>query len=385
MRNLKCIFLFVSVLSFAQLFTPWPGRLAWSYQSDSGRDARATNKGTPWEELPVLPDPHGFAGAFAGVVGSRLVVIGGANFPDAPPWMGGTKTWYPRVHALVERSGNWERLEDLPREIGYGVSVTTAEGLVCIGGSDAKKHYRDVFLVRRKEGAKETFQTEIVQLPPLPVEVANMCGARVGDDIYVAGGISNPNATEAFSKIWVLPWRPAAVPKTPEESLPTDWKWTEVPTWPGEPRMLAAAAGDSSSFYLLGGVSLSPDEEGKPRRKYLRDGYSYSKETGWVRIADLPAPSAASPSPGFLHEGKIMILGGDSGGYASSLPMQEHPGFSHRMWEYDLEKKQWEIGEEGPVGAVTTNATIWKGGYVVPTGEIRPGVRSPRNWYRMQN
>src|SRR5688572_18046733 len=51
--------------------------------------------------LPPVPDPVGFAGAFAGVDGTRLVAGGGANFPDGKmPWEGGKKVWHDRLFAL---------------------------------------------------------------------------------------------------------------------------------------------------------------------------------------------------------------------------------------------------------------------------------------------
>ena len=48
--------------------------------------------GLQWDtSLPSLPDQHGFAGAFTGVSKGHLLVAGGANFPDAPPWENGKK------------------------------------------------------------------------------------------------------------------------------------------------------------------------------------------------------------------------------------------------------------------------------------------------------
>ena len=94
-----------------------------------------------WETLPSLPDPLGYAGSFAGVGRGALLVAGGANFPDRPPWEAGTKTWTDRVFLLAEPAGRWVELEGkLPRPLGYGVSATTGDGLLCAGGSDARRH-----------------------------------------------------------------------------------------------------------------------------------------------------------------------------------------------------------------------------------------------------
>jgi N-acetylneuraminic acid mutarotase len=93
-----------------------------------------------WRELPALPDQEGFAGPFAGTHNDVLVVAGGANFPTKMPWEGGGKVWYDRVYLLESPSRNWREVGKLPRPLGYGVSISTADGVVCIGGSDPNKH-----------------------------------------------------------------------------------------------------------------------------------------------------------------------------------------------------------------------------------------------------
>ncbi|MBA3313203.1 MAG: hypothetical protein H0T47_07940 [Planctomycetaceae bacterium] len=59
-----------------------------------------------WQELPPLPDEIGFAATYAGVVDGSLVVAGGTNFPDAPPWEDGKKAWYRHAFVLEEPGGS---------------------------------------------------------------------------------------------------------------------------------------------------------------------------------------------------------------------------------------------------------------------------------------
>src|SRR5882672_7711864 len=82
-----------------------------------------------WKKLPPIPDRIGFAGPFAGVSGGALIVAGGANFPSALPWEGGRKTWYDSIFVLPKPDGQWLTGFKLPRPIGYGISVTTPEGV----------------------------------------------------------------------------------------------------------------------------------------------------------------------------------------------------------------------------------------------------------------
>lgn len=141
-----------------------------------------------WDRLPPLPDPIGFAGSFAGVSRDTLIVAGGANFPDAPPWEGGTKVWTDRVFLLDQPDGPWRESETrLPRPLGYGVSITTDDGLLCLGGSHADGHSAECFLLRVENG--RLVRTE---LPSLPRPCANACGTLVGNTVYVAAGLGSP-------------------------------------------------------------------------------------------------------------------------------------------------------------------------------------------------
>src|SRR5918993_2565532 len=58
-----------------------------------------------WSSLPPLPDPIGFAGPYAGVSNGALLVAGGANFPDGPPWEGKPKVWHDRIFLLTAPDG----------------------------------------------------------------------------------------------------------------------------------------------------------------------------------------------------------------------------------------------------------------------------------------
>ncbi|MBK7637754.1 MAG: hypothetical protein IPJ13_28305 [Saprospiraceae bacterium] len=50
-----------------------------------------------WDTITALPHDNrgkpniGIAGPVTGIVGDVLIIAGGANFPDNPPWTGGKK------------------------------------------------------------------------------------------------------------------------------------------------------------------------------------------------------------------------------------------------------------------------------------------------------
>ena len=103
-----------------------------------------------WNAISELPpsgdqsESLGVAGPFVGVSNDVLIVAGGANFPK--PYWGEAEVWHDDIWVL-DKSGDWHPGGKLPRPIGYGSSVTTDLGVLCMGGNDASQTYDDVFLL----------------------------------------------------------------------------------------------------------------------------------------------------------------------------------------------------------------------------------------------
>jgi N-acetylneuraminic acid mutarotase len=325
--------------------------------------AKAESAKLDWKQLPSIPDRLGFAGAFAGVCHGALIVAGGANFPDAMPWDGGQKVWHDSVFVLAKKYGPWLSGFKLPRALGYGISVTTPAGVLCCGGSDAKEHFRDVFLLTWHEGKIET-----KNFPPLPKPLANGCGALVGDMVYIAGGIDTPTATNALNNFWSLDWsKPNA-------------QWQELEPWPGAPRMLSVAGAAHGNFYLFSGVSLTGDTAGKPVRRYLTDAYCFTPGHGWKQIAYLPRAAVAAPSPAANFGDQLLIVSGDDGKLVNFEPKSAHPGFPKTVLHYEPRENRWSESGDCPLSRATAPMAVWHNLAVVPNGEARPGYRTPEVW-----
>ncbi len=329
------------------------------------RAADPTPHPTPppeWTALPSIPDREGFAGSLAGTSGGALLVGGGANFPGKKPWEGGTKIWHDSVFVLEKTDGAWRRAGHLPRPLGYGVSVTFRDGVICAGGSDERGHRTEVFRIEWREGA-----LKFSELPALPRPLANACGVVLGDTLYVLGGIETPLATVATRTVLAL------------ELARPDADWTELPTWPGPGRMLATAGAHAGSLFLFSGTALKAGADGKPVRELLRDAYRYTPGEGWRRLADLPRVAVAAPSPAPVVDGQLLVLGGDDGAQLSTPPT-EHRGFPRDVLAYDPRTDRWKTSGTVPFSLVTTAITEWHGRIVIPGGEQRPGVRSTKVW-----
>ena len=177
--------------------------------------------------------------------GGALLVAGGANFPGGMPWDGGKKVWSDRVWVLEKPDGAWREAGRLPRALGYGVSVSARDSIVCAGGSDAERHHAEVFRLAWKGGALAT-----EPLPPLPIALSGACGALVGDTFFIACGAEQPGELAATNRVFALDLSA----KNPA--------WRELPPLPGKPRILATAAAHDGAhdgaFSIFGGALLAP-------------------------------------------------------------------------------------------------------------------------------
>lgn len=315
-----------------------------------------------WSQLPLLPDALGVAAPFTGASGGALLVAGGANFPHGYPWQGGKKVWHDAVYALTTTNAEWRLVGRLPRPLAYGISITTPDGVLCIGGSDVTRHYAEVFRLQFLAG-----KIEIKNLPALPVPLANAAGALVSQTIFVCGGSEQPGELSAMNRLFALNLGGVSP------------RWRELEPCPGKPRVLPVAAGMADTFYMAGGAALEPTN-GHVARVYLRDTWSYQTGKGWRQLANLPKPSVAAPSPAPGAAAEFFVVGGDDGSLAGFQPVEKHPGFPKTILAYDTIKNLWRTNGEAPAPRATVPVAWWQNRFVIPGGEMRPGVRSPEVW-----
>jgi N-acetylneuraminate epimerase len=316
-----------------------------------------------WKQLPSLPEPLGVAAPFAGVSHGALLVAGGAHFPDKMPWDGGQKKWVDNLWMLAKPDGTWKEIGKLPRPLGYGISVTHGNSVICVGGSDSKQHYADCFRLTLN-GEVVTTET----LPKLPIALSGASGALVGEVLIVCCGAEQSGEQAASNRAFAL------------DLGAKDPAWKELPALPGKPRLLATAGSNDGKFYLFGGAALAPSTEGKVVREFLSEAWSFSTKDGWKRIADLPKPNVAAPAPAPLHQGKLLLLAGDDGSRVGFQPLAKHPGFPKGILAYDPVADRWSQLGEVPAPRATVPCVEWQGNSVIPSGEARPGVRSPEIW-----
>lgn len=356
-------------------------------------------KWEPQINLPALSeqeDALGFAGLYAGEHNGVLLLAGGANFPDGLPWEGGKKRWWNQIYVLetsnTDTRWNSKVSAKLPEPMGYGASVATPNGVLIIGGENESGPLKSVYLLSWNPTDQEV---EIQSYPDLPVPLSHSSATLLGSKVYLAGGESE-QTSDGF---WVL------------DLEKPNLAWKTLNSWPGEPRsnavLVSQGSGEEERLYLLGGRKKT--DSGVSELFSDIWVYSPSKKT-WELEGDI-LNAAGDPltlsafSAISVGSGHILIIGGVTGENFSWLEkvgtilvdedldpltrdsliqernelLTNHPGFSKKVLAYHTVTKTWfELEPLQFQSPVNTLAVAYQGSVLLPSGEISPGIRSPK-------
>jgi N-acetylneuraminic acid mutarotase len=343
-----------------------------------------------WLQLAPLPDHHGFGGPFVGVHNGVLMVAGGANFPEGPPWGArpGNKVWHDDIYVLVAVDASWQKLGELPQRWAYGACLGTTEGLLLIGGEADGAAVDDVWRLSWIPGNQELSWT---RLPSLPRKSSYLTAGMIGSHVFVAASHRSEEADRLDQKsFWSLDLKQPAARA----------KWVALPAWPGTPRHKAVGAVQHGpdglpNFFLISGSNPCYDDQGAldlAQFEFYTDGFRYDpRQQQWHAIAGLPAVPAAVAEAQERFAGQpravaaacalavgpshLLVFSGATG-RDLTRPVQERPLFPREVLAYDTRADKWSVVSSMPQGVVTTGVVFWKNHIVIPSGEIRPGVRT---------
>lgn len=344
----------------------------------------------------------GVSGAFCGLLDGHLILAGGANFPWRPAAEGGGKRYYEaiyatsnnifrRVNGLKEgerplKSGlTWQQVGVLPVPMAYGVSVSDDDGMVVVGGCNAAGGLSLAFRLNRRDGA-----LHMEQLPSLPFALDNMAGARLGNRIYVVGGLKDGQPS---SSMYALDFNYG--------------EWFECAPLPNA-RLQPVCVAQDGKLYVWGGYVQPTDSLGRVLGEncvVYADGYQYDPQADkWSPVA---TPTTAEGHPLTLSGGaavawgdkEILAVGGVNrnvflGGIQGIFPMPDYLlhepewyRFNPNVMVYSTVTGQWRT-------LTQTSLTARAGASLValpvessllggksPTalllgGELKPGIRS---------
>ena len=330
----------------------------------------------------------GVAGPVTGVHGNMMLVAGGANFPDSMPWQGGKKKYYNNISLFTKKGNHFTAVASkfiLPESIAYAASSSTPVGVFYAGGENESGISDKTFLLKWDK-ATNSLLTE--SLPALPVAITNASATSYNNIVFIAGGESPAGVSD---KMWSLDL----------SNIAPGWK--ELPSIPkpvSHAVFIAVKSEGVLKLYLLGGRRKTA----KGISELFDHVYKFNTtKNQWSESEPLPYPLSAGTGVAAGSAG-IVLFGGDRGttfskveAYIAAISkatsesekqqliqqknqlLAAHPGFSKEILFYDITtgkcKTAGTITYSTPV---TTTAFWWDNKAVVPSGEIKAGVRTPQ-------
>lgn len=329
----------------------------------------------------------GVAGAFIGKVGDRIILAGGSNFSQGAPWEGGEKQFEDAVYLLTPSGGAYkcELVADakLPAGVAHGCSAAAGRSLYCFGGQTADAESRAVYALTPAGNS-----VRVDAVGELPEGFRPVAALAYKEEIYVHGVKDEANAFWRFS--------------------PASAKWTQLAACPGAvrsagPAFAAQHNGRENAMYLIGGRHQKEGEF-----LIYSDVWEYLPLSDrWQARGDATVDGKpvvvmyAQAVP--YGSGHVLVLGGDDGrelvrraaleraiGQAATPQEAEalraelreafttHEGFSKEVLAYHAITDTWvSLGEAQTGFPAVTTAVVTGDEIVIPSGEIRPGVRTP--------
>ena len=342
-------------------------------------------------ELPPFRDQSksiGVAGPVVGIINNKLIVAGGANFPDKMPWQGGKKIYYNNISIFNKEKEQvfQEKIKNsLTSNIAYAANCITPLGVVYAGGENELGLSDKVYLLQWDEASNNLRQTK---LPDLPVETTNGSLVCIDNTIYFLGGETLTNTTNQFYSL---------------NLIKINLGWMTLPVLPKPLSNMVVVAqylNGQKQIYLMGGRA----KQKNGISDFSSDVYSFDIHLKiWDKKKSLPYPLSAGTGAVF-SEKYILLFGGDQGERFNKVEqtisninlekeqfkkenlisiknklLESHPGFSNEILLYNTQKNIWLSNGFIPFNAsVTTNLVQWGDEIIIPSGEIKAGVRTPR-------
>jgi len=336
----------------------------------------------------------GLAGAIIGISNNNLIIAGGANFKGGLPWKGGKKSYENTVYVAQKDKNNkliWIQSADtLSSPLAYAANVAYKNGFISVGGENANGPVASVYYWTWDDHAKKILKNEF---PTLPYPITNASAAIFNNQLYVIGG---ENLNEAFANVWFL-------------NLDDKEKaWQEGPLLPKpishSVAVVQSNLTDNDHLYVIGGRAKQPNGISLLYNQVLQIDSNNNRWIEKSKIGDGKSTLSAWSATTAITKGDyIFVMGGDDGeifhqieSFAtqakdaksqeernSSLEKQyklaeEHPGFSKNVYRYHTKKDEWTKINPLPYAPVTTTAVLWEDEIVIPSGEVHPGIRTPK-------
>lgn len=360
--------------------------LGWFFSVNAQNQTNPYNETTAFDTKSLKNSElhEGLAGAYFGKYKQYFIMAGGSYFPNGKPWENGKKHFSKSVFVFEKSAdGNLKLVyqgEDLPEPIAEGGSVTTPNGVLCVGGQTQKGLSSNVFLLQFEKG-----KVIISNYPNLPVAVKSIAVTSINNDVYVIGGqLTNGASSNQFLKL--------------KNVLSAKNSWENLPPYPiavSGAMAVAQQDGEEISVFSFGGRNRNDNAE---VTTFYSDVYQFKpSKNQWVRKKDIQNTNGkiALSVSGATKVGasSVLIFGGDSGDTFNQVEKaintdnqelrnelwQNHQGFSKEILVYSTITDEWfSLGKAtNPVAVANALYDADNQSVYIAGGEKKAGIRSP--------
>lgn len=330
----------------------------------------------------------GFAGPIAGFNHDVLIVAGGANFPDSMPWMGGKKKYYDDGYVFKKaKDGNIAYFKSfkLPFPLAYSASCSTPDGIVSAGGENDNGISTSVLFIHWD---KATQNIRIKRLHDLPVALTNASVTAIGDIVYVVGGEMKNEVSNQFF-VFNLKYGNQGWKSLPPVPKPVSHAVMVAQTNNGQPGVYVIGGrmknNGSTSDLFASNFRFDVNTSTWSERKSLP--YALSAGTGMATGSDFILLFGGDKGETFHKTEELIAVISKETDPAKKQSLNEqktqvqstHPGFSKEVFIYSTVHDKWSMLGSIPFDVpVTTAAVEWGGDVLIPSGEIKAGIRTPQ-------
>ena len=312
----------------------------------------------------------GVSAMYATQAAGMLMVAGGANFPDEPAAEGGRKAFYDGIY--LYDGASWHRAGTMPVPAAYGTACSFGDWALFAGGTGPDGALKTVWLVAPDSAG--CVHVEPAAELSLPVEQA---ASAVSDGcMYLFGGIAGGDPSNRLFVIDLSSDEP---------------RCRELKPAP-EAMVQPVMASSNGMLYVWGGFNPATGQTSS-------NGYIYNIATGgWLVNILPPVPDGGTftgACAATLADGRIAVAGGvdrDIFTAALALPADsvrnyllqpaEAYRFRRTVWIFDPATSEWtSAGESIHTARAGASLVPYGGGICLLGGELKPGIRTPENYY----
>jgi N-acetylneuraminic acid mutarotase len=126
-----------------------------------------------------------------------LIIAGGANFPDNPPWTGGKKKYHDKIYVLKKKEkSQYQWFEGVSTKLDYPMAypanVPYKKGFISVGGENENGVLKNVIFFQWLKD-----ELSITTLPELPIGLTSCSAVCIKDRLYVTGGNSGKTSLKS--------------------------------------------------------------------------------------------------------------------------------------------------------------------------------------------